>query len=39
MRQNRGYESRFDVIMSNQQYWNYDGILSAWGDLLSFSVP
>ena len=27
------YESRFDVITSNQSYWNYHGFLSAWGDL------
>ena len=24
---------------SNPAYWNYQGFLTAWGDLLSFSVP
>ena len=39
MKQNWGYESRFGVVISNQPYWNFHGFLSAWGDLLSFSVP
>ena len=33
-----GYESRFDVIICNQLYWNYHDFFGL-GDLLSFSVP
>ena len=32
------YESRFDVITSNQSYWNYHGFLSAWGDLPAWEI-
>ena len=32
MSQNWGYESRFDVIISSQPYWNYHGFLSPLGD-------
>ena len=39
MGQNWGYENLFDVIISNQPYWNYHSFLSAWVDLLPFSVP
>ena len=39
MGQNWGYESGFDIIISNQPYWNYNGFLTAWRDLTSFSAP
>ena len=32
MSQNWGYESRFDVIISSQPYWNYHGFLSPLGN-------
>ena len=37
--QNWEYESRFDLIISNQPYWNFHGFLFSWWDLLGFPVP
>ena len=37
--QNRRYESKFDVIISNQPYWSHNGFLSVQKNLLSFSMP
>ena len=32
-------EISITVIVTCATRWNYQGFLSAWGDLLSFSVP
>ena len=39
MRLNGGYESRFDVILPSQPYWNHQFFVCMGGDLFSLSVP